>query len=73
MSNKSADIPMRSKILSHDAPIVHRLRAHAARMVEDHAITKNGFGFSTERWEREDLERILDEAADKIESMEPKE
>ena len=58
----------RTQILPSYAPIVDRLRAHAARMVEDHATTHNGHGFATEQWEREDLERILDEAADMIES-----
>jgi hypothetical protein len=60
----------RTNILPPDAPIVDRLRAHAARMVEDHATCLNGHGYATEKWEREDLERVLDEAADTIESKE---
>lgn len=65
----------RSKILPANAPIVDRLRAHAARLVEDSALLRSGagYGVSTEPWEREDLERVLDEAADAIESMEQSE
>jgi hypothetical protein len=60
----------RTKILPVTAPLVDRLRAHAARMVEDHATCLNGHGYATEKWEREDLEACLDLAADTIESKE---
>ena len=56
-------------ILPKDAPIVDRLRVHAARMVHDGVVAVNGHGYATERWERDDLEVLLDTAADEIEHL----
>lgn len=56
----------RPKILPATAPLADRLRVHAFRMAHDKTIATNGYGFSTETWERDDLEAVLEEAATAI-------
>lgn len=57
----------RAQILPESEPVPARLRAHAYRMIEDTATAHNGYGYSTEAWEREDLLQVLDQAADALE------
>ena len=59
----------KTKILPNTAKIVDRLRVHAYRMSVDEATARNGLGFVTEPWERDDLHALLDQAADEIESL----
>lgn len=57
------------KLLPVGTPTVDRLRAHAHRMVWDATVAQNGCGYATEAWERDDLEQLLDQAADEIERL----
>ena len=62
-------VEAKPKLLPVEAPTVDRLRAHAHRMVWDETVAKNGYAYATEAWERDDLEQLLDQAADELEKL----